>query len=128
MSNSSHSCTVHVALKSCVAVRYTQRNNASPSKGESAAAFLHVDLLQLLREKASERDEGGDLFGNLLHLQKHRRGRGLVMLTGAAKAEQLSASTLTQFVVPICLQALLQRGSTTSMFDPNHADVAIRCR
>ena len=36
-------------------------------------ALLHQDLLPLLKNVRG--DDGGDLFGNLLHLQKHRRPR-----------------------------------------------------
>ena len=48
------------------------------SFGQSAEALLHRDLLPLLSEVKG--DDGGDVFGNLLHLQKHRRGRGLGLI------------------------------------------------
>ncbi|CAJ1353350.1 unnamed protein product [Effrenium voratum] len=41
------------------------------SFGSSPEALLHQDLLPLLKNVRG--DDGGDLFGNLLHLQKHRR-------------------------------------------------------
>lgn len=44
------------------------------SVGQSPQALLHRDVLPLLSEVKG--DDGGDVFGNLLHLQKHRRGRG----------------------------------------------------
>ena len=114
------------------AVPMETEDGAAPATGDaaavfgaSAAALLHADLLPLMKLKAAKGDEGGDLFANLLNLQKHRRGRGLHALARAAEEGKLSKSTLTHFVIPLCLQALLQRASSSQAFDPNYAEVAV---
>lgn len=63
--------------------------------GASNAAMLHADLLPLLRAGgASDGDnQGGDVFENVLHLQKHRRGRGLLALCKEAEAGRLTLSS-----------------------------------
>lgn len=53
---------------------------------------------------------GGDVFANLLHLQRHRRGRGLLALQKAAEEGKLTSNTLSHFVVPLCLQAARPSG------------------
>ena len=93
--------------------------------GASPEALLHQDLLPLLATVKG--DEGGDLFANLLHLQKHRRGRGLLALSKFAGAGSLTSTTLTHFVVPLALQAILQHGASNAAFDPNYAETGIKC-
>eukprot|EP00397_Hematodinium_sp_SG-2012_P000138 GEMP01000138.1.p1 GENE.GEMP01000138.1~~GEMP01000138.1.p1 ORF type:complete len:2984 (+),score=778.20 GEMP01000138.1:39-8990(+) len=97
--------------------------NSIKTPGASYQALFHTDLVPLL--KNSTGDEGGDLFGNLLHLQKHRRGRGLIMLSKAAST--LSQPTLMHFVLPLCYNGLLQRSTATANFDPNYSENSLTC-
>merc|ERR1712226_1244229 len=40
---------------------------------------------------------------------------------------QLASNTLNHLVIPLCMQAVLQRGSSTAAFDPNYAEMAVSC-
>eukprot|EP00930_Biecheleria_cincta_P042397 TRINITY_DN29176_c0_g1_i1.p1 TRINITY_DN29176_c0_g1~~TRINITY_DN29176_c0_g1_i1.p1 ORF type:complete len:3801 (-),score=763.37 TRINITY_DN29176_c0_g1_i1:725-11332(-) len=95
--------------------------------GSSPEALLLQDLLPLIRARDTKGDDGGDLFANLLHLQKHRRGRGLLSLQLAAEAGKLTSTTLSNFVVPLSLQAVIQHSASSAAFDPNYAEVGVKC-
>merc|ERR1712226_1050276 len=45
----------------------------------------------------------------------------------AAEQGILTSNTLNHFVLPICLQAVLQRGASQAAFDPNYAETAVKC-
>ncbi|CAE7929429.1 Tnks2 [Symbiodinium sp. KB8] len=110
----------------CEKLQWKQKGrDAAANFGSSPEAMLHADLLPLLRAKDAKGDEGGDLFANLLHLQKHRRGRGLTALCRTAEAGKLTQATLTHFAVPLSTQAVLQYGASSAAFDPNYAEIGV---
>lgn len=82
--------------------------NGEASKAATAAAKA-AQLEALAGEhQASEREGGGDVLLELLHMQKHRRARGLQSLAKAAAAQRLCPNTLKHFCVPLAVSALLQ--------------------
>eukprot|EP00439_Symbiodinium_sp_Y106_P007673 s897_g1.t1 len=112
----------------CEKLQWKQKGRDEAANfGSSPEAMLHADLLPLLRAKDAKGDEGGDLFANLLHLQKHRRGRGLAALCRTAEAGKLTQATLTHFAVPLSTQAVLQYGASSAAFDPNYAETGVKC-
>ncbi|KAL8433548.1 hypothetical protein ACSSS7_003839 [Eimeria intestinalis] len=87
---------------------------AGDARGAAAAAARAAQLEALAGElQASEREGGGDLFVDLLHMQKHRRARGLQQLTKAASSQQLCGSTLRHICLPLALAGVLQPNEET---------------
>ncbi|KAF8817927.1 hypothetical protein IE077_002752, partial [Cardiosporidium cionae] len=70
----------------------------------------------------------GDLFYELLHLQKHRRGRALQRLSIACEEKTLYPRTLRNFCIPLGVHALLQVNSSSHQhaFHTGLADQGIR--
>ncbi|KAL8442525.1 hypothetical protein Emag_006398 [Eimeria magna] len=82
---------------------------AGDAVGAAAAAAKAAQLEALAGElQASEREGGGDLLVDLLHMQTHRRARGLQQLTKAASCHQLCGSTLRHICLPLALAGVLQ--------------------
>lgn len=80
--------------------------------GAAAAAARAAQLEALAGDmQASEREGGGDVLLELLHMQKHRRARGLQILCKAAAAQRLCANTLKHFCIPLAMSAVLQQDS-----------------
>ena len=44
-----------------------------------------------------------------------------------AEAGSLTSTTLTHFVLPLALQAILQYGASNAAFDPNYAETGVKC-
>ena len=53
-------------------------------------------------------DEGGDVLTDLLHLQKHRRGRSLAKLTAAMREGALGHATVRAAAETVVLPTLAQ--------------------
>ncbi|CAD7933789.1 unnamed protein product, partial [Amoebophrya sp. A120] len=68
----------------------------------------------------------GDIFENLIHLQKHRRARALQQLASKAEEKQLKKSTLLNLCVPLASIAILQKQATKESFDIGYADVSLK--
>ncbi|KAL8453113.1 hypothetical protein Emed_000983 [Eimeria media] len=82
---------------------------AGDAGGAATAAAKAAQLEALAGElQASEREGGGDLLVDLLHMQTHRRARGLQQLTKAASSQQLCGSTLRHICLPLALAGVLQ--------------------
>lgn len=64
--------------------------------------------------KTQAQDEGGDFFNDLLHMQRHRRGRALQRLAQAVGRGLVGATTIRLVCLPICISCLLQRSSCAS--------------
>lgn len=96
------------AVKEAAAL--AQQLVASGQTGRAATAAARAAQLEALagEQQASEREGGGDILVDLLHMQKHRRARGIQLLTKAASAGKLCPNTLKHFCVPLAIWALLQ--------------------
>uniref|UniRef100_A0A0G4GBF3 Uncharacterized protein n=1 Tax=Chromera velia CCMP2878 TaxID=1169474 RepID=A0A0G4GBF3_9ALVE len=138
------------------AIRTLGPNISRFEKGEGRERdrLLHCDLLPLLKEvdvigkgksESAEAeaegvlgredmfgftpasDEGGDLFGELLHLQRHRKSRALVLLSKAGREGKLEKTTIAHFCFPLATHALLQGRVRKELYDNALAEVAITC-
>lgn len=96
------------AIKEAAAL--AQQLVASGQTGRAATAAARAAQLEALagEQQASEREGGGDILVDLLHMQKHRRARGIQLLTKAASAGKLCPNTLKHFCVPLAIWAILQ--------------------
>lgn len=92
------------------AAALAQQLVASGEASKAAAAAAKAAQLEALagEHQASEREGGGDVVLELLHMQKHRRARGMQLLAKAAGAQRLCPNTLRHFCVPLALSAILQ--------------------
>lgn len=83
---------------------------SSGQAARAATAAARAAQLEALagERQASEREGGGDVLLELLHMQKHRRARGLQLLAKAAAAQKLCMNTVRHVCVPLALWAILQ--------------------
>lgn len=51
----------------------------------------------------------------------------LVCCFRLAESGALTSTTLTHFVLPLALQAILQYGASNAAFDPNYAETGVKC-
>ncbi|OEH76938.1 hypothetical protein cyc_08231 [Cyclospora cayetanensis] len=99
------------------AVARAQQLVSSGEACQAAVAAATAARLEAIagEQQASEREEGGDVLLELLHMQKHRRARGLQLLSKAAAARRLCPNTLRHICVPVALWALLQESDLGSL-------------
>ncbi|CDJ45991.1 hypothetical protein, conserved [Eimeria brunetti] len=96
------------AVKEAAAL--AQQLVASGQAARAAAAAARAAQLEALagEHQASGREAGGDVLLELLHMQKHRRSRGLQLLAKAAAAQRLCMNTVRHICLPLALWAILQ--------------------
>ncbi|PHJ25811.1 down-regulated in metastasis protein [Cystoisospora suis] len=96
----------------CADIRSASESPAFPARAETGDSAGRV-----LRTQAQ--NEGGDFFHDLLHMQRHRRGRALQRLAYAVSQGSVGATTIRLVCVPICISCLLQRSSCASYLAGN---------
>eukprot|EP00438_Fugacium_kawagutii_P028386 Skav207230 [mRNA] locus=scaffold1717:149237:171216:+ [translate_table: standard] len=107
----------------------TKGSNAAAASGSSAQALLHRDLLPLLATVKGDDGGGSDPWGSrgTSGMEREPWEAANQQFKELAESGALTSTTLTHFVLPLALQAILQYGASNAAFDPNYAETGVKC-